>query len=659
MKDRARAFYLSIGVLLLMAMSPAAAATLSTNVVVLLGSNSGHNLSVYPGKAAYDGSSSGVLGDGTVLDYRFFNNTTISSGGYANGLSTRLSDATTSGGLTDYNMDYADVWTTSDPGTLTAGIPDFSTTADFGGATKTMSGQQYVDSTADISGLGTGTVYVLCGHYNNSFTVEAIMSGSGQTPITNTTTVVPPSTRNKYLVSFDFDDPTDVYDTISVSYSGAAGNRARYMGVILDGEAPAGSLNWSSPVASNITATTADVEATIDGALTEAVLVWDTVDQGTGSTNDWSNKLSLGAQAAGVVTGQLAGLSSDTAYFWRIYGIDAGLNEAWTLEQPIASGMSASENPSFTNSTFSGLNWNIEIGWQDNSSYETSFILSRSTNGTDFTTVALLPQNTVAYTDTVSEPGLYTYRLAATNGLSLSGTDPADCEVAVNVGYPFIYYASATKICAGSDFDLSLFAGKSAYEGNGNSGVLGEGTVVGYRFYNDATLASGGYLSDPGNIVSTITYSGSHGNNTSINPDGDLWTTTDPGALTSGIPDWSTSADIGGASETLSSAYNVSGTIDISGFVSGTAYMLIGGLDTPFTATMTMSGSGVSDAVAAGTVDPAFDRNVYLFAFPFKDAGEYDSIAFDYTGSTGSRSVFMGVAVQGTSSSSALIYIIR
>jgi len=212
-------------------------ATLTTNAPVLLGSATGMKVSVYPGKAAYKSSSvSGVFGDGTVIDYRLYNNATLASGGYASGGGGRVSTITTNGGLTDYNMDYTDVWTLNDPGTLSGGIPDFLSTADFTNAT--MSGIQGVTGTVSVAGLVTGTVYVLCGSYDNIFTVTATLSGSGQPDVTNSITIDPAVSRNTYIMSFGFEDPNGDYDTIMYSYYGTAGNRARFMGVIIDGKTP-------------------------------------------------------------------------------------------------------------------------------------------------------------------------------------------------------------------------------------------------------------------------------------------------------------------------------------------------------------------------------------------------------------------------------------
>jgi hypothetical protein len=214
------------------------AGSLTTNPVVQIGNGGDHNVSVYPGKAAYDGLVSGVFGDGTVLDYRFVNNETLLTGGYANGGEEYVSTFTPSGGLTDYEMYHADVWTSTDPGPLSGGIPDFSSTADVGGTNNTMSGQTVMDGTIDVSKLSDGRVYVLCGSYDSFFTVSLTMSGVGQTNLMVSTVVDPPPNRNKYVIEFDFENPSHAYDSVAFNYTGSAGNRARFMGVVLDGTPP-------------------------------------------------------------------------------------------------------------------------------------------------------------------------------------------------------------------------------------------------------------------------------------------------------------------------------------------------------------------------------------------------------------------------------------
>lgn len=213
-------------------------AILNTNPVLQVCNGAAYKLSVYPGKAAYTGLVAGVFGDGTVLDYRLYNNTSLTNGGYASGGGGRVGTISYAGGLTDYNMDLGDVWNATDPGPLTNGIPAFSTIADVGGTNQTMSGQQYVTNTVNIANMATGTVYVLCGSYQNSFTVTLTMQGSGQPDLVQQFSIVPPSTRNTYITSAAFANPDNTYTTIRIGYACTAGNRARYMGVILDGVSP-------------------------------------------------------------------------------------------------------------------------------------------------------------------------------------------------------------------------------------------------------------------------------------------------------------------------------------------------------------------------------------------------------------------------------------
>jgi len=59
----------------------------------------------------------------------------------------------------------------------------------------------------------------------------------------------------------------------------------------------------------------------------------------------------------------------------------------------------------------------IDLGWQDNSSDETGFLLQRRTSSTDWTQVKSLASNTQAYTDTgLTASTTYYYRIQARNG---------------------------------------------------------------------------------------------------------------------------------------------------------------------------------------------------------------------------------------------------
>jgi len=82
----------------------------------------------------------------------------------------------------------------------------------------------------------------------------------------------------------------------------------------------AGSITWSATQTTNVLATAAWATATVNTNLTDCVLVWHASNQGTVSTNDWPNRLSLGTQSEGEVTGQITGLSAGNPYVWRLYG---------------------------------------------------------------------------------------------------------------------------------------------------------------------------------------------------------------------------------------------------------------------------------------------------------------------------------------------------
>ncbi len=96
---------------------------------------------------------------------------------------------------------------------------------------------------------------------------------------------------------------------------------------------PAAAIVWANPGQSNVTAVSASAYATVSNNLDGAVLVWDTTDKGIVSTNNWSNRVGLGAWNSGdVVTGQMTNLLEKTGYVWRLYGFDATTN-GWLSAQ--------------------------------------------------------------------------------------------------------------------------------------------------------------------------------------------------------------------------------------------------------------------------------------------------------------------------------------
>jgi hypothetical protein len=86
---------------------------------------------------------------------------------------------------------------------------------------------------------------------------------------------------------------------------------------------PLAPVLWSDAFISSNTVSAAWISARVSAELTEAVLVWDTQDHIPGTVSDWPNRVSLGPQVAGEVTGQMTGLAAGTEYTWRIYGTNS------------------------------------------------------------------------------------------------------------------------------------------------------------------------------------------------------------------------------------------------------------------------------------------------------------------------------------------------
>ena len=209
------------------------AATLVDDTTVMLSENGGgFNVSVFPGKAAYDGfGNAGPIGDGTVVDYRFFNVTGagFNSVGYASGGGGLVSEATAGYVDGSNNESWADAWTTSDPGTGFSG----GDAADFTSAT--MARAQGVSGSVDISDFASGTIYFIYGSFDNPNTVSLTMRGTAQPDVNASHTEDPPRVNRGWISSFTFSE-ADAYDTISYTYTNTDtdGSRARFMGVIID-----------------------------------------------------------------------------------------------------------------------------------------------------------------------------------------------------------------------------------------------------------------------------------------------------------------------------------------------------------------------------------------------------------------------------------------
>ena len=218
--------------------STADGATLGVGLSELVVTTTGpdtFNLSLFPGSASYDGDNSGVLGDGTVLDYRLFNSngSGFDGAGYTDGGGGRVSTATVAfPSVLPFTLDYAQVWQTTDP-------VGFTTAADF--TTDTIGVGQDVQGTVDISGLTLGTLYFIHGTFaEETSAVSLTMSGAGQSDVLAEHSEVRAVGENHiWITRFDFTDAA-LYDTISYHYTNTDidGSRGRFAGVILDDSLP-------------------------------------------------------------------------------------------------------------------------------------------------------------------------------------------------------------------------------------------------------------------------------------------------------------------------------------------------------------------------------------------------------------------------------------
>ena len=216
--------------------------------------NANFDLSVFPGNAKYNNRGNGgsepgsptfqtTLGDGTVLDYNFVGNAGTGSAltTYASGGAGRIPTPTSpSANVHSNGENWANVWTTNDPGVAItfAGSSKNHNPTGVGGAANTFARTAEVDGTIDISGLGSGQIYIPHGTFVNNWTLTLTMSGPGQPNIVATETQGSngPSTNFGWITNFNF--TTDgVYDTVTYNFTHGDrdGSRARFMGVILDG----------------------------------------------------------------------------------------------------------------------------------------------------------------------------------------------------------------------------------------------------------------------------------------------------------------------------------------------------------------------------------------------------------------------------------------
>lgn len=223
-------------------------------------------------------------------------------------------------------------------------------------------------------------------------------------------------------------------------------------------------------------------------------------------------------------------------------------------------------------------------------------------------------------------------------------------------------FDSTTLISSSGTFNISVTDGKASYGGLA-SGTFGDGTVEAYALFTNANGTLGGgavtpldrYADKSTAIISTPTLT-----NTTTTGDtfgnANVFTTNDPGVGFAGTPNFAAGVD-----PTSSGGRVSSGTIDISGFSSGTIYLLAGAFSSTLPVNLSMTGTGQTTLTADnGTLSTAGNRNMYVFAYDFDNTGGlYDEISYSIlnvsASNTSNRARFMGVVVDAIPEPSAAL----
>ena len=304
---------------------PIQAAGLSTGSRIRVSTNQGaFNLSVFPGKAGFDAFNespvtSGVFGDGTVIDYRFFHSPSDAISSYADSGAGMIGGASSpAANIWDAGLRWAHLWSTNDPGVSYNTTPNVST------ADITFARSANLTGSIDISGLDSGTIYIPHGTFINQWDLTLTMTGPGQPTLTTSDfqNSNGPSVNYAWITDFSFTDAA-LYDTVTYTYTNQDldGSRARFMGVILDGIATAN----TPPEVANISASEIGASsATIGGEYLRsgggspiATLFWGISDGGTTAGN-WDHSLIIDDRSD-PFTFEINGLTPATTYYFRAY----------------------------------------------------------------------------------------------------------------------------------------------------------------------------------------------------------------------------------------------------------------------------------------------------------------------------------------------------
>lgn len=178
-----------------------------------------------------------------------------------------------------------------------------------------------------------------------------------------------------------------------------------------------------SELVTNITATSAQAQATLSGNAADVTIFWGTTDYGT-NLGDWtSNGASndLGNQSTGAVSGAITGLTQDTAYFARLYAVNTTPNpdlSDWTDVVAFSTALGTKQVSDLAAVASAGQ---VNLSWTDSFNTETGLRVERSTDGNNWAELVTLGANATVHPDTTVQEGVtYYYRVIGLNGAGAS-----------------------------------------------------------------------------------------------------------------------------------------------------------------------------------------------------------------------------------------------
>lgn len=200
------------------------------------------------------------------------------------------------------------------------------------------------------------------------------------------------------------------------------------------------------------------------------------------NNSTWSQIALLGANVASYND---TTVSPATLYYYRVRAYGTGGDSAYTSVASATTPAPPPPPPAGPSnlSALAVASTQISLKWTDNAANETGYRIERSSDGVNFTTVALPGANTVSFTDTgVTGPALLSYRVRAYNG----GGDSATVNTTVNLplnGLPAPW--SLSNIGAvGVAGSAGLFNGVYTVRGSGFLNSKADSFLFAYQIMN-------------------------------------------------------------------------------------------------------------------------------------------------------------------------------